>query len=180
MNVRSTVLALGLLAAVASAAAVAVQTLAAQPDPANIVATRIVGQWTLDATLTRRLDPNPREGVPTKLKFEENLNMLAALQAAQPRFVNRQIFSAGIVTVEGTKTYPYILSNDHGNMSLVYFNGPESAVTSSSVVHTVSIAYSAADPKSDVLFLGSENLRQSSLAYVHEGAAAIGATPAAK
>ncbi len=178
MNVRTTVLACAALAAVGSTA-VLVQTLRLQRDAENQAAARIVGTWTLDGGLTRRLDGEPRQGVATKIKFEENEAMLAKLKAPQPRFASKQIFSAGIVTIEGTKTYPYILTSDHGNMYLVYYNGAEPELTSASVTNTIAFGF-AKNARNDVLFLAGDARETSSLAYVHEGAPPIGGstTPA--
>ncbi|MBK7874382.1 MAG: hypothetical protein IPJ77_01260 [Planctomycetes bacterium] len=171
MIVRNAVLACAALAAVGSTA-VLVQELRLQRDAENQVAARIAGSWTLDGGLTRRLDGEARQGVPSKIKFEENENMLAKLKAPQPRFASKQIFSAGIVTIDGTKTHPYILTSDHGNMYLVYYNGAEPEVTTSSVVHTIALGF-ARNARNDVLFLAGDTRETSSLAFVHEGAAPV-------
>lgn len=150
-----------------------------QRNTQNIVAMRIGGAWTLDANLTRRLSPETRKDAPEKLMFTEDEAVLKTLAAVQSRFANKQIFSAGTVAINGGKPAPYVLTNDHGNMSVVIYNGGEGSPTSTSIVYTMSLGY-ATNPRNDVLFLGNDALAQSALAYVHEGSAPISgaATPA--
>jgi hypothetical protein len=174
MNVRH-VLAASIVLAAAGSAAVLVQELRLQRNTQNIVAMRIGGAWTLDATLTRRLSPETRKDAPEKLMFAEDEGVLKSLLSAQSRFANKQIFSAGTVAINGGKPAPYVLTNDHGNMSVVIFNGGEGSPTATSLVYTMSIGY-ATNPRNDVLFLGNEALAQSALAYVHEGSSPIAAT----
>lgn len=176
MNVRH-ILAAGIVLAAVGSTAVIVQELRLQRDAQNIVAARIAGAWTLDGGLTRRLDSQPRTDAPGKLMFTENEGVLKELAAAQPRFANKQLFSSGTVAIDGGRAAPYVLTNDHGNMSLVIFNGGDGKATVSSVTYSISIGY-ATNPRNDVMFLGGEALAHSALAYVHEGSAPIGSSTA--
>src|SRR5262249_26486526 len=116
MNLRNPLVALAATACAATLA-FAYQQLSLKPDPLNPVAARIQGTWKLDPVVTRRLDPDKAPPGNT-ITFSYNEGVLPGLQAAASRLSNKQIFSAGVVNIDGgtSGSHTYVLINDNGNM----------------------------------------------------------------
>lgn len=138
-----------------------------RPDPENVVSTRLVGAWKLDATLTKRLDPDNTGKAPATMTFTDNPGVLAGLQAASGRFQNRQIFGSGIVNIDGT-THTYILSNKSGNMYVTWFTAIEENATANAMEKSVQIAV-ARDQAKDILVLGGPTVKEPAAAFERAG-----------
>ena len=164
MNLRNTLIAALSVAAVTTVA-YAFQTLTVKPDAENVVSARIVGTWKLDNTVTRKLDPHSTLPITSTLIISDNASagVLAGMQAAAPRFVNKQIFAAGIINVDGV-THPYVLTNNDGNMFLVWFTAKDQNPVAEVTTKRIHISV-AKDKANDMLFLGGETMRDADAAY---------------
>lgn len=162
MNLRNTLIAALSVAAVTTVA-YAFQTLSVKPNPENVVSAHILGTWKLDSVVTRKLDPQSALPATSTISFYDNPGVLPGLTAAAPRFANRLIFAAGIVNVDGV-THPYVLTNNEGNMYVVWFTAKGENTVAEVTTWRIHIALGK-DKAKDMLFLGGETMRGADGAY---------------
>jgi hypothetical protein len=144
-----TTLSLGAL--VLAASGFALQTLALVQDNQNILRNRIDGKWTLNASMTRQLQPEPGTALPSSLAFTTDPTVAERLASQKDRLNGLHIFQAGMLTMDG-KTCPYVVTNEHGNATLLYFPSRGNEVGAATAV---ALSIGVGRPKTqDILFFG--------------------------
>jgi hypothetical protein len=89
-----------------------------EPDPQNVVASRLIGRWQLDLELSRRLGGDLRIAA---VLFQQDDAVVAKVPA---RFIAKlqdfKIALAGVMTLQG-KQHPVVLIQMNGNPHVVYY-----------------------------------------------------------
>ena len=99
------------------------------------------------------------------LEFKLDRSVFGRLQVHAPRFADLQVFTGGYMTVNDTNSYPYLLTDNAGNMTLTWFMPLEGNPMGEVKSMTVSIGCSRAK-RADILFLGGgAGPREASAAY---------------
>lgn len=157
-----------MLAAVSVATVTAVALayeIVVKSDPLNVVESRIVGAWTMDTALTRKLDPNQPTNARTSLVFQSNPDAIGYLQSGSDRFKDLRIYGAGVLQIDGANsTHPYLIYNENGNMKLFWCTPRGDDPIGVFETKTLQIAV-ARDRAQDVLILGGDTKGETSAAY---------------
>lgn len=132
------------------------------PVPDNVVSNRLAGTWTLNTDITKRMDAERTTKPIERLEFTNDASVLKRLSAVSKRFETIKIFASGMMTFDGA-AHPYILINNGGNMSLVWFTaGKDGTLTDvSKVIHIATSRVQA----NDLLFFGGDAKGEPSTAY---------------
>ncbi len=138
-------------AAVAATAFAYVQ-LRVVPNDNHIVAKRMQGCWNLDVAASRKLDPD-RQPVFRTLKFTADEAVLPKLAAYESRLSGKELFSAGWVTLNDTNTYPYVVTTQDGNPTVIWFE-PRGDDATGAPQHRACWVAIARDTANDMLMLG--------------------------
>jgi hypothetical protein len=135
------------------------EKLSVRPDPANVVASRLMGNWQADTSLLRRFRSSPARMLNFRVSFRSDTsvasrvpsNMVAVILRALP---NVRVYAAGIMTMENGD-FPFILIDGNGNMNVVMFQprgGDPMGDTESAIVQ-LGIAD---EPGNDLLLFGGD------------------------
>lgn len=154
MKISRTALA-ALATATVAATAFAYYQLRVVPNDHNIVAKRVVGNWVLDVEMSRRLDRD-RQPVYKNLKFTSDTSVLSKLSAYVPRLGSKELFGSGLVTINETNTYPYVLTTQDGNPNVIWFEPDGTDAFGKPMHRTVWVAI-ARDTMNDLLMLGGDH-----------------------
>ncbi|MBK7878796.1 MAG: hypothetical protein IPJ77_24315 [Planctomycetes bacterium] len=151
------------------------QQLALVQDNQNLLRTRLEGKWVLDTTMTRHLQPEPGATAPQSVEFTNDPAVMDRLIAQKDRLSSLHLYQSGMLTIDG-KSFPYVVTNEHGNATLLYFPTRSNEVGAPT---SVSIAIGVGRPKTqDVLFYSSDAEGKSSAAAFRRSDAKGVATPA--
>ncbi len=144
-----------LATATVAASAFAYFQLRVVPNDMNIVAKRLNGCWNLDVTASRKLDPD-RQPIYRTLKFSADVAVLPRLTNAVQRLGLKELTNAGYVTLNDTKTYPYVLTTQDGNPTVIWFEPSGDEALGKPMHRTVWVAI-ARDTANDMLMLGGDH-----------------------
>lgn len=172
---RGFVLAAALCALAAVTTAFTFQQLALVQDNQNLLRTRLEGKWSLNSAMTRHLQPEPGAAAPQSLAFTTDPTVMERLVTQQSRLAGMHLFQSGILTMDG-KTYPYVVTDEHGNATLIYFQTRSNEI---GAAVSVPLALGVGRPKTqDLLFYGgAADGTTGAFAYQRAEAVAV-ATPA--
>jgi hypothetical protein len=166
MKLKNTLVAVG-VAALATAA-VAWQ-IGIQPVQKNPLPKHMPGNWTLDAELTKRLEPESRLAKFTNVSFTNDPNILQKYTDASDRLKGMNLILGGMMTIDGN-SHPYVVSEKEGCSTLVWFHQGTETKIGDPVAKCVNIIL-AKEMLNDLLFLGDvDGARTSSVAYKRVGA----------
>ena len=131
------------------------------PSPDNVVSNRLAGTWVINTEITKRMEAERTVKPIERIEFTNDASVLKRLSAVSKRFETIGIFASGMMTFGGT-AHPYILIDNSGNMSLVWFTEKDGALTD--VTKLIHIA-TARLPANDLLFFGGDAKNEPSTAY---------------
>lgn len=140
-----------------------------EPDKENVVASRLEGDWELDAALTKRLTGHDRKGTwDAAISFKSDPAVAAKIPAKyENSLANKRVYLAGIVTFKGGKKpreHPFLLIEHRGNPHVVWFRerggDPLGDAESFNVMAAV-----AQERQNDLLFIGGDFNNQPFSAY---------------
>lgn len=140
--------------------------MAVTPDKENVVASRLVGQWTVEPALTKRLGGRPggEAGVQATVEFVSDPDVATRVPEKIAKALAKfTVFMAGTMRTGG-KAYPFLLIAHKGNPHLLYFrerNGDPMGDTES---FNLMLAV-ARQKASDLLFVGGDMNNQPFTAY---------------
>ncbi|MBM4073184.1 MAG: hypothetical protein FJ271_30315 [Planctomycetes bacterium] len=130
-----------------------------EPDKENVVASRLVGDWLLDAALTGRLARNAKVPAEAALvSFKSDPAVAAKLPAKYEKFLaNRRVYLAGLMTLKGQKSrqHPFILIEHRGNPHIVWFRERDGDPLGDAESFNVMLAV-ARERQDDLLFIGGD------------------------
>lgn len=135
--------------------------LVVQPDPENVVAAALLGDWTRDVELCRRL--GNRHG-KERLEFRDDATVLAGVSLPIAEKLREQrIYLAGRM-VRGDQEHAFLLTTMHGNPTLVWFRERDGDPMGD--VETCNVSLARAEAKAaDLLFVGGDSVAGSFGAY---------------
>ncbi|MBI5364860.1 MAG: hypothetical protein HZA53_16910 [Planctomycetes bacterium] len=172
---RGFALAAGLCALAAVTTAFTFQQLSLVQDNQNLLRTRLEGQWTLNTAMTRHLQPELGTTAPQTLGFTNDPKVMERLVAQKDRLAGMHLFQSGMLTMDG-KTYPYVVTDEHGNATLIYFQTRSSEIGAAT---SVSLALGVGRPKTqDLLFYGGAADGTTGASAYQRSDATVVATPA--
>lgn len=151
---------LGLVAVIAflvASTAVLYGELKVAPDKENVVASRLVGDWDRDATLTKRLTGNEKSASP-EVRFTSDPNVASKLPMKFEKFfANKRIFLSGVLTFGGDKPHdhPFVLIENSGNPHVVWFRERGGDPLGDAESFNVMLA-PGKEPQNDLLFIGGD------------------------
>ena len=91
------------------------------PDPANVVASRLLGTWRIEPKLTERLMGKSTHKVKT-VKITSDPKVLEQIPAKwSAMLAPRGIYLAGHLLLNGHQRLPFVLSSRGGNPHIVFF-----------------------------------------------------------
>jgi len=161
-------LSIGAAAALLSGIAIAaVVDLMVTEDPNNVVAAHFEGDWTLDKTITRQLNPDADTAKMLQFMVVPDRTVLKRLTKHNEEFAKLQIYSAGLIKFGRAEEHPYLLVNRNGNMHLVWFVPTDKDAAdpvAESKSKTVFFAVGK-NKRLDMLFLGGTATRDAAAAY---------------
>ncbi len=144
-----------------------------QPDPENVVASRLAGTWRADAALGERLGKKARVDL---LVFQVDPQVAARIPAKFHEPLQKmRIFLAGTMTLRG-KEHPFLLTETHGNPHLIWFRERGGDPMGDAESFNLMLA-PGATPEQDLLFVGGDFNNQPFAPY---GRAAAAAAPPAE
>lgn len=146
------------------------QELKVERNKENVVASRLEGEWQVNATLTERL----RGGISMgRLAFRADPSVVEEIPARMAGALGElTIFMAGYMERYGGRsqeTYPFILTAMNGNPHVVWFRDDFGDAESFNVMLAV-----GDEPGDDLLFVGGDFNNQSFLAYSRQRGACGG------
>lgn len=167
---RQWILAASLCALAAVTTGFTFQQLALVQDDQNLLRTRLEGQWTLNAPMTRHLQPEPGATAAQSISFTNDPKVMERLVAQRDRLAGLHLYQSGMMTIDG-KSHPYVVTSEHGNATLIYFATRSNEIGAGT---SVPIAIAVGRPKTqDILFYGgAADGKSSSAAYQRSDAAA--------
>ncbi len=134
-------------------------------DKENVAASRLIGTWKVNKTLSTRLwgeDILKREYV-----FTEDDSVAAKIPEKYKEFFkDKQIYLAGTVKIN-TETHPFLLIENKGNPHLVYFRELDGDPMGDAESFNLSLI-PARDKTQDLLFIGGDFNNQPFMAYDRE------------
>lgn len=148
--------------ALATSAAVAFQFGSSTDE--NVIVLRLEGTWTVNADISRRLDPKPDVVMPRSIEFKKNDEILGKMQGLFPRFKMAEgIYMSGTAMMNGTEHWFLVLSEK--NMSkLVLFTPNREGGVQEPHGALINLIVSR-DQSKDLLFIGGIAARESATAY---------------
>lgn len=138
-----------------------------RPDPENVVASRIAGEWRLDADLTLRLgarDPGASLVIRTTDQIPSGLPETVRAQLQKLR-----IYAAGTIELR-KREHPFVLLERSGNMHLVWFRARGGNPVGDAESMIVALA-PARDTANDLLLVGGDFNNQPFTAFQRRAAA---------
>lgn len=139
------------------------------PEKENVVASRLIGSWEMDAKLTIRLrgELSRSGGESLRLRtfiFKSDASIVEKIPERYEKFLSeKRIYLAGIMSGAGTE-YPFILIEHNGNPHLVYFRERDGDPLGDGESFNLFIAR-AKETKNDLLFIGGDFNNQPFDAY---------------
>lgn len=131
-------------------------------DNENVVASRLIGKWKIDAILSERLQGTA--GRDETLAFVEDKTVASKLPERYVQaFMQKPLFLAGTMTRNG-KEYPFILTEHHGNPYVFYFREKNGDPMGDGESFNLVIA-PAKDRMKDMLFIGGDFNNQPFVAF---------------
>jgi hypothetical protein len=132
-----------------------------EPDPENVVASRLVGRWRVDAELTKRLGGR---GVVEDVEFRRDDAVVDKIPAPiAAKLKEYRIYLAGIMVLKG-KPQPFVLVQMKGNPHVVWFRERGGDPMGDAESMNVMLAR-AAQLNDDLLFIGGDFNNQPFTAY---------------
>ncbi|MBW3542659.1 MAG: hypothetical protein KY476_20540 [Planctomycetes bacterium] len=138
-----------------------------EPDKENVVASRLEGDWRIDAALTKRLTEGERAGAWSVVSFTSDPGVVAKIAAKYERaLTNKRVYLAGTLTLKGGKPreHPFLLVENSGNPHVVYFRERDGDPLGDTESFNVMLA-SAKERENDLLFIGGDFNNQPFSAY---------------
>jgi len=136
-----------------------------RPDPQNVVASALLGEWRLDEALTKRLG---RQQNIDRLEFRDDAKVLVGVPGPiAKKLAERRIYLAGVMVLRG-KEQPFLLTEVAGNPTVVWFRERDGDPTGDAESFTVMLVRAEAKA-ADVLFVGGDANNQSFSAYARGG-----------
>jgi hypothetical protein len=157
---------LGALGAIAilAGAGLAFQVAGAPTQKDNLVASRLGGMWTLERSITARLDQQGMQP-PYTLEFVKgDTALLKAILDVTPRLPEESIYMWGKAYIAGDENW-FVLTNFYGDATLLFFTPTRSGPVMDPIPVNINIAYSW-NPAKDILFFGGDIPGKSAAAYV--------------
>ena len=172
MNLRRSLLATLSVLAV-TALAFAFQTLQPVNDNQNILRNRLAGKWVLNAAMTRSLQPDGGARFSETLDFTNDPTVMERLIPAKERLTlnGMHLFQSGILTMDG-KPFPYVVTNEHGNATLIYFATANNIIGDATAVN-IGIAVGRPQTQDLLYFGGKADGSQGSGVYTRAAATAL-------
>ncbi|MBN1418787.1 MAG: hypothetical protein JXP34_08415 [Planctomycetes bacterium] len=142
------------------------------PDKENVVASRLEGDWQLDAALNKRLtgSEGPRRGGeanPAAIAFKSDPSVTAKIPAKYEEALSqKRIYMAGILTFRrgGPKEHVFILIEHRGNPHIIWFRERDGDPLGDAESFNVMLA-AAKERRNDLLFIGGDFNNQPFDAY---------------
>lgn len=150
-------------AALLAGGVLAYSQLRVTPTDENVVAKRLAGSWSLNAEWTRKLDRDMNPIIKA-LKFTPDSNVLVKMKAISSRYQDKDIFSAGFVSIDGGPQYPYITTVANGNPQVIWWTPLGGDWLGVPNVRTVWVAI-ARDTSNDLLLWGGDHTWDVSAIY---------------
>ncbi|MCI0701877.1 MAG: hypothetical protein L0241_12415 [Planctomycetia bacterium] len=139
-----------------------------EPDKENVAASRIEGDWQLDAALTKRLtDKEPKEKA-LAISFKSDPDIAKKIPAKYEKFLaGKKVYMAGVMTLQEAKPkqHPFILTEHRGNPHVVFFRERDGDPLGDAESFNVMLAV-AKDKQNDLLFIGGDFNNQPFSAFV--------------
>lgn len=171
---RQWILAASLCALAAVTTGFAFQQLALVQDDQNLLRLRLEGQWNLNSSFTRHLQPEPGTVVPQSIGFTNDPKVMERLIAQRDRLAGLHLYQSGMMTIDG-KSHPFVVTNEHGNATLIYFATRSNEIGAGT---SIPIAIAVGRPKSqDLLFYGGASDGKTGAA-LYQRSDAVAAVPA--
>ena len=128
-----------------------------EPDPQNVVASRIQGVWEPDKELAERLGTAARV---SSYEFESDATVAGRIPAMYEEYLGKmQIFQAGTMTMrrgEATvEKFPYILVANHGNPHVIVFRERDGDAMGDTESFNLALV-PAKKEADDLLFIGGD------------------------
>jgi hypothetical protein len=140
----------------------------AQPNP---IPKHLPGAWTVEAQITKHLDPDSRLARFANLSFTNDPRIIQRYAYSSHRLRNMNVVLGGMMTIDGNSN-PYVVAEKDGCNTLVWFHPGTESKLGDPVARCVSIVLGR-DVRSDLLFLGEEDgARRASVCYKHASTAA--------
>jgi hypothetical protein len=182
MRITSRLVFLLLTMGATSATSAAAQTpLKVEPDPQNVVASRLEGTWEPDAPLTTHLGGRQTAGevaqaAASAVSFKSDPSIAGKIPQAMADRIRSmpgmRVYMAGTMTLSG-KEYPFLLLPLSGNLQVVMFQPRGGDPMGDSESFIVQLA-SAREPANDVLLIGGDFNNEPFSAYKRTGTKGIG------
>lgn len=144
------------------------------PDPQNVVASRLDGEWRLDVDLTKRLGGSDR--VPVLSIHVTNVVVEGIPDKVVSKLQKTRIYAAGSAVLLGEE-HPFLLVELKGNMQIVWFRERDGNPVGDAESMIVSVA-PAREKANDLLLLGGDFNNQPFTAFQRGAATAKAAGPA--
>ena len=153
----------------ASIALIPIATLAdelkVEPDPENVVASRLEGKWQTHTSLTQQLTGNAKSRTKT-LSFKSDPSVAAKVPDKYTKFFTEnkmKVYLAGVLNLDGND-YPFVLTLYRGNPHVAYFRERDGDPFGDSESFNVMLAVAEAD-QNDLLFVGGDFNNQAFAAF---------------
>lgn len=139
------------------------------PDPENVVASKLEGDWVLEPTLTKRLAKSTdRSEGGEAISFKSDPAVAAKIPAMYQKFLgDKRIYMAGIVKFKKGGAFRenvFILIEHKGNPHVVYFRERKGDPLGDAESFNVMLAV-ATENDNDLLFIGGDFNNQPFSAY---------------
>lgn len=120
-------------------------------DRENVIASRLIGKWTTEQPLTKKL--TGAKSTQREIEFINDEPILAVIPL--PELLREtEIYLAGIMNLSGT-SHPFVLISHHGNPRVVFFRDSEEHPMGDTESFIVMMAI-AKDEEHDLLFIGGD------------------------
>jgi hypothetical protein len=159
---RNSILAAVGVAALATAAMAWQLTI--QPVQKNPLPKHMPGNWTVEAEITAKLNPDSRLAKFTNVSFTNDPMVLQKYTNASERLQGMNLILGGMMTIDGNSN-PYVIYEKEGCNTLVWFHPGTDTKIGDPVAKCVNIIL-AGEMSNDLLFLGdADGARRASVCY---------------
>jgi hypothetical protein len=139
-----------------------------EPDKENVVASRLEGDWVLDAALTKRLTKNDGNAEGGRaISFKSDPSVVENIPAKYHKYIaNHRIYLAGTVIFREAqpRAHVFLLIEHRGNPHVAWFRDRRGEPLGDTESFNVMLAV-AREPQDDLLFIGGDFNNQPFSAY---------------
>ncbi len=150
------------------AAVLSASDFSVEPDPDNVVASRLVGEWVAHVGLSNRLWSSDKRASTDTLVFRSDPSVASQVPEQYGEFFGgKQVYQAGYMG-SGEQEHPFLLITFHGNPHVVVFRERGGDPFGDAESFNLFIAR-ARNESDDLLFVGGDFNNQPFKSYEHKG-----------